>query len=196
MAHPPMVDSYLRELLAELDVEVEATDLGYELAGEPRIRLAVVGTGRALRVLGVALVADQVEASSALLEHINEVNAALPFGRLFWQRGEVLVEESVLGGALTAALLDHQLAFLRWAARSQDEELGLTPAQDDSSAVDSTTTTGSGARLAGRTSPDTATSSPDDPAEGRTCSERDLADTPVAVAASASQPIANAAGYL
>ena len=193
MAHPPMVDSYLRELLAELDVEVETTDLGYELAGEPRIRLAVVGSGRALRVLGVALVADQVEVSSALLERINEVNAALPFGRLFWQRGEVLVEESVLGGALTAALLDHQLAFLRWAARSKAEELGLTPAQDASGADG--TTTGSGATPAGRTAPATATSPPGDPTDDRTCSEHDLADA-AAASAGVGQPIANAAGYL
>ena len=43
MTHPPMVDSYLRELLGDLDVEVETTDRGYVLADDPRVRLAAPG---------------------------------------------------------------------------------------------------------------------------------------------------------
>ena len=195
MTHPPMVDSYLRELLGDLDVEVETTDRGYVLADEPRVRLAVVGNGCALRVLGAAVVADRVEATPALLERINDANAALPFGRLFWQRGEVLVEESVLGGALTAALLDHQLAFLRWAARSQAETLGLAPHPDEPTDTGAAPADDADATPSDRAAPGNATHPLSDVIGPRSSSGPEPRDT-AGVAAAPQQPIANAAGYL
>ena len=118
MAHQRMVDSYLRDLLEDADGLTPTDDGGYRLAGEPPVHLLVCGSGPALRVLASAVVAEDVPATPQVCEQVNEVNAGLPYGRLFAHDGQIVAEESIHGSSLSATLLDHALLFVRWAANT------------------------------------------------------------------------------
>lgn len=186
MAHPRMVDSYLRELLEDGFEEVTpAREGGYEVPGEPRVRLLVTGSGPSLRVLAIAVLAEEVEPTPQLLARINDINAGLPYGRLFVHDGEVVVEESIQGDSLSETLLDHAVAFTRWAANTHAAAF-----RPDETAVADGASPADGAP---------ATAQPTEPASAvvgaaPSTSAADAPDTPSMTVGP--RPSVNAAGYL
>jgi hypothetical protein len=116
MAHPRMVDAYVRELLDEAfggEVRVEGRSYILPLDAAPVVEVVPAG-GNALRVLVAAKVAVDLTATPALLEALNQVNAALPYGRVFLVEDRVFVEDTVLGECIDRVLLDNAIHFVSW----------------------------------------------------------------------------------
>jgi hypothetical protein len=194
MAHPRMVDAYVRELLDEaFGDEVRAEGRGYILPLEaaPMVEVVPAG-GNALRVLVAAKAAIDVSATPALLEALNEVNATLPYGRVFLLEDRVFVEDTVLGECVDRVLLDNAIHFVSWVVAAHGPALAeagdgrpVTGDDDDPTASDEVTD------VAG-------------PAAGRPNAVDGLADTTAGLIATsaggavpADAPVAvNAAGYL
>jgi hypothetical protein len=125
MATTAMVDSYVRHLLEEEHGEdVQALDGSYVLAGDHPVRIWVVdGNHRSRRVLVTAVVLEDVDVDTELLEAVNALNAVTVYGRFFALDDSVHVEDTVLADVLDPASLFNSIGFVRWAAQSQADEL-------------------------------------------------------------------------
>jgi hypothetical protein len=127
MAHPRMVDSYLRELLAATfgdAVDTERDGYILPLSGRPFVEV-VPAAGNLLRVRVTAPVAIDVTAGPVLFERLNDVNAGLPYGRVFVADGQVLVEDTILGEALVSPQLDNAVRFVSWAVGAHGPDLAI-----------------------------------------------------------------------
>ena len=125
MAHAAMVDSYVRELLGELFGELAGDGQGGYLIPLPegqRVRV-VRASGVWLRVLADAVVLDGVEPSGELFGALNAVNAELPYGRVFWADGQVVVEHTVLGDGVDQGQLDNAIRFAGWVVSEYGPDL-------------------------------------------------------------------------
>jgi hypothetical protein len=137
MAHPRMVDAFLRELLgAEFGDAVEVHGRGYILPFPARPVVEVApGHGNGLRVQIGAPVAVDVTAGPALYEALNDVNARLPYGRVFAQDHHVLIQDTVLGESLDGPQLDNAVRFVSWVVETHGPDLAVAgggrPALDD-----------------------------------------------------------------
>jgi hypothetical protein len=120
-----MVDAYVRELLDEaFGDEVQAEGRSYILPLEARPVVEVVPAGgKALRVQVAAPVAYDVTAGPALFEALNEVNARLPYGRIFLAGDRVWAEDTVLGESVDGVLLDNAIHFVCWVATAHGPAL-------------------------------------------------------------------------
>jgi hypothetical protein len=131
VATTAMVDCYVRQLLEEEHGEdLEVVDGPYVLTGDHPVRVWVVGGNhRTRRVLVTAVVLAAVEVGTALLEALNDLNAATAYGRFFLLDGAVHVEDTVLADVLDPASLSNAVGFVTWAAETQAvalaERLGL-----------------------------------------------------------------------
>jgi hypothetical protein len=125
MAHPRMVDTYLRELLNQAfdrGVEVEGRAYILPLRAEPVVQ--VIGDlGNGLRVQVTARVATDVTVGLELYAALNEVNADLAYGRVFLIDDTVWVEDTVFGEQLDRSLLDNAISLVCWATRALGAEL-------------------------------------------------------------------------
>lgn len=129
MAHAQMVEVYIERLLAERFGE--ALQVGTQggrsvfvvpLPAAPLVR--VVGTtGNGMRVLVTAAVAFEVTVSPALLGAMNDVNAELPYGRVFVVGDEVMVEDTVLGRCVDPASLHNAIDVVCWAVKAHGSAL-------------------------------------------------------------------------
>jgi hypothetical protein len=125
MAHPRMVDAFVRELLDEAfgaDVEVQGRRYILPLPARPVVEV-VPGEGHALRVQVAAPVATEVAAYRDLLGELNEVNGNLPYGRVFLVDGRVWAEHTVLGAYVDGDELDNAIRFVCWVVRVHGEQL-------------------------------------------------------------------------
>jgi hypothetical protein len=120
MAHPRMVDAFVRELLDAAfggDVGVQGRRYILPLAARPVVEV-VPATGHALRVRVAAPVATHLAAHRDLLEELNEVNADLPYGRVFLVDGRVWVEHTVHGATVDGEVLENAVDVVCWAVRT------------------------------------------------------------------------------
>jgi hypothetical protein len=103
------------------------------LGRRPVVEVVPAG-GNALRVQVAAPVAVDVAAGPALFEALNEVNARLPYGRVFLAGDRVWVEDTVLGESVSP-LLDNAIHFVSWAVTGRTvpdlAEAGGGPAPAD-----------------------------------------------------------------
>jgi hypothetical protein len=125
MATTAMVDSYVRHLLEEEHGEdVQALDGSYVLPGDHPVRIWVVdGNHRSRRVLVTAVVLEDVDVDTELLEAVNALNAVTVYGRFFALDDSVHVEDTVLADVLDPASLFNSIGFVRWAAQTQADAL-------------------------------------------------------------------------
>jgi hypothetical protein len=122
-----MADTYVRHLLLEEHGEdlLVLEDGGYEVPLGEGVRVWVVdGSHRTRRVLATARVLEGVDPSTPLLEALNELNAVTPYGRYFWLRGDVFVEDTVLAEQLEPAALFSSIGFVAWAAENAADHFG------------------------------------------------------------------------
>lgn len=125
MAHPRMVDAYVRDLLHDTfgtEVGVQKHRYILPLPARPVVEV-VPAEGYALRVQVAAPVATDVTATPALLEALNDINGRLPYGRLFLVEGRVWAEHTVLGETVDHAVLDNAVQFVCWVVRAHGERL-------------------------------------------------------------------------
>jgi hypothetical protein len=126
MAHARMVESYVGQLLSELvDVAERTGDGAFVLASVARPMVDVVPgpADTTLRVRVRAAVAQDAEATQALLEALNEANGWLPYGRLYLDGGTVVVEETIAGAWVEPEPLRNAVRFVDWAVRQLGGEL-------------------------------------------------------------------------
>jgi hypothetical protein len=125
MATTAMVDSYVRHLLDEEHGEdIRALDGSYVLAGDHPVRIWVVdGNHRSRRVLVTAVVLEDVDVDTELLEAVNALNAVTVYGRFFALDDSVHVEDTVLADVLDPASLFNSIGFVSWSAQTQGEAL-------------------------------------------------------------------------
>ena len=125
MAHPRMIDAYVRELLDDAfdgDVETDGRRYRLPLAAQPVVEV-VAAAGNALRVQVAAPVARDVSTGAELLAAVNDANARLPYGRMFVVDGTVVMEDSVLGAVLDDAVLDNAIHVVAWAVERFGQDL-------------------------------------------------------------------------
>ena len=125
MAHTAMVAAYLRELLDDLfgeDVVVQDNTHILPLAEEPQVRV-VPGDGHVLRVEVRAPVARDVEPTPELFVALNDINAGLPYGRVYLIEDVVGVEKTVEGDELTFNSLDNAIRFCCWVVNAYGPDL-------------------------------------------------------------------------
>lgn len=125
MAHGAMVDSYLRDLLADRfgdDVTVRDSTYVLPLDAVPRLRV-VRGERHVLRVETAAAVALDVEPTPELCVALNEINASIPYGRVFLAGDVVIVEHTVEGDELTENALDNAIGFVCWVVDAYGSDL-------------------------------------------------------------------------
>lgn len=125
MAHPRMVDAYVRELLDAAfgtDIEVQGHRYILPLPARPVVEV-VGGEGHALRVQVAAPIAIDIVPREDLLEELNGVNRNLPYGRVFLVDHRVWAEHTVLGGMVDRDELQHAVNFVGWVARVHGERL-------------------------------------------------------------------------
>jgi hypothetical protein len=192
MAHPRMVDAYVRELLGEAfgdEVRVDRHAYILPLEARPVVEVVPAG-GNALRVQVAAPVADGVAGVPELFEALNEVNARLPYGRVFLAGDRVWAEDTVLGESVDRPLLDNAIHFVSWVVTAHGPALAeagggqptLTDARTDEEAA------ANGATPApGRANTAAEVGDPGPCLPGTATGDAVLADTPVGL---------NAAGYL
>lgn len=125
MAHPRMVDTYLRELLDRaFDTGVEVEGRAYILPLRAAPVVQVIGdAGNGLRVQVTARVATGVSVGLELYAALNEANAGLAYGRVFVIDDTVWVEDTVLGEQLDRSLLDNAISLVCWVTRAHGAEL-------------------------------------------------------------------------
>lgn len=129
MAHVLMVEAYVRQLLAarfgeRASVEFDGGRPVFCLPGPAEPFVRVVGVrGRGLRVEVTATAAVQVRPSAALLEHLNDVNASLPYARVFLDEDRVVVQDTLLGDGVDREALDNAVDVVVWVARVHGPEL-------------------------------------------------------------------------
>ena len=125
MAHPRMVDTYLKELLNQaFDTGIEVEGRVYVLPLRAAPAAQVIGdAGNGLRVQVTARIATGVSVGLELYAALNEVNAGLAYGRVFVTGDTVWVEDTVLGEQLHRSLLDNAISLVCWATRAHGPEL-------------------------------------------------------------------------
>jgi hypothetical protein len=130
MAHPRMVDTYLRELLRQAfedGLGVEGRVYLLPLRAEPVAR--VIGdAGNGLRVQVTARVATGVTVGPELYAALNEVNVGLAYGRVFVIDDTVWVEDTVLGEQIDRHLLDNAVSHVCWVTRAHGPDLAAAGA--------------------------------------------------------------------
>jgi hypothetical protein len=125
MATAAMVDSYVRQLLQEEHGEdVEVLDGSYVLTGEHPVRIWVAdGNYRSRRVLVTAVILEDVDVNTELLEAVNALNAVTVYGRFFALDDSVHVEDTILADVLDPASLFNSIGFVSWAVQTQADAL-------------------------------------------------------------------------
>jgi hypothetical protein len=134
-----MVDAYVRQLLTdEHGDELEVLGDGhYRVPVAGGIRVAVLeGNRRTRRVLVTAPVLEVVAATPELLELLNDLNAATPYGRYFHVDDEVMVETTVHAEDLQPSALFSSLSFVAWATETQGERLVEQLGRPDAATLD------------------------------------------------------------
>lgn len=198
MAHAAMVRAYVEKLLEEgFGEEVPAESDGtYPVPGDGLVVVDVDGGGGfAPRVAVRGLVADGVKRSARLLAALNELNAELTYGRVWWHEGQVVAEVGIVAEGVDHDHLRNAIGVVAWLTASLGPDLArrfggqpstATSGPDQPRGEGSETPPGTGSEPA----PDSPT-----PAEARRTRRKGRARPPL-VAAQPSRPEPGAYGYL